>query len=77
MSAKTQNQTVNDGLHPGPIAGNAGGSLFARATRLVLQWSERARQRRHLSALTPSELDDVGISWEAASAEAAKPFWRA
>ena len=47
-----------------------------QARQLLAFWHSRARQRRHLSELVPAQLDDVGITAEAARAEAAKPFWR-
>lgn len=53
------------------------GAIFTGAMRTLSLWSERAQQRRHLSNLTPRELDDIGISAKAAAQEAAKPFWRA
>jgi uncharacterized protein YjiS (DUF1127 family) len=40
---------------------------------------QRARQRRALTELTelgPHLLRDIGISYEEARREAAKPFWR-
>ncbi|MCP5083058.1 MAG: DUF1127 domain-containing protein [Alphaproteobacteria bacterium] len=43
--------------------------------KLIRRWSDRADQRRHLATLTRRELDDVGISPEAAAEEVAKPFW--
>lgn len=49
---------------------------FTQMMKLMRRWSERAKQRRHLATLTRTELDDVGISTEAAAAEVAKPFWR-
>jgi len=39
-------------------------------------WHARKRQRRTLLELTPAQLDDIGITREAALEEAAKPFWR-
>ncbi len=50
---------------------------FTQTMKLIRLWSQRAEQRRHLTTLTLRELEDVGISAEAAAAEAAKPFWRA
>lgn len=40
-------------------------------------WSARARQRRDLSELSPELLSDIGLTADAARAEAEKPFWRA
>ena len=56
---------------------SVGAKLFPEAIKLLRVWGERATQRRHLKALTLRELDDIGVSAEAAAAEAAKPFWRA
>jgi uncharacterized protein YjiS (DUF1127 family) len=39
-------------------------------------WHARAKQRRRLAELTGSQLEDVGLSVDAARAEAKKPFWR-
>lgn len=77
MAAGTENPTLGERFHPGPIGSASGAQIFQRAARILLLWTERATQRRHLSNLTPWELDDVGISREAASREAAKPFWQA
>lgn len=44
---------------------------------LVKQWRGRARQRHDLAQLTAEQLNDVGISPEAAAAEVAKHFWQA
>ena len=41
------------------------------------RWHQRARQRTQLGALTPEQLRDLGITFDAARAEVAKPFWRA
>ncbi|MEL6234111.1 MAG: DUF1127 domain-containing protein [Pseudomonadota bacterium] len=49
--------------------------LIALARRLAL-WSHRAGSRRALQGLTAHELNDIGLSREAALLEAAKPFWR-
>ena len=40
-------------------------------------WRSRARQRKHMLELSVDQLQDVGITREAALAEAAKPFWHA
>ena len=50
--------------------------FFAEMINVLWLWNERARQRRHLSGLTQRELDDIGVSREAALQEAAKPFWQ-
>ncbi|MBK0399181.1 DUF1127 domain-containing protein [Limibaculum sp. M0105] len=55
-------------------SGRAALSRLARALRL---WSARAHQRQHLAELSPERLKDIGVSADAANAEAAKPFWQA
>ena len=54
-----------------------GRPVFSNFGKMLRLWSERARQRRHLTGLTQWELEDIGISREAALQEAQKPFWRA
>jgi uncharacterized protein YjiS (DUF1127 family) len=71
MTAVTQDLIHGEGIHPGPSARPAG------MAQVLRHWYERAKQRRQLSGLTLRELEDVGISVDAAAAEAAKPFWRA
>jgi uncharacterized protein YjiS (DUF1127 family) len=44
-------------------------------TLKVRGWIERSRQRRALSDLDDRQLRDIGLSREAAQAEARKPFW--
>ena len=44
--------------------------------KVVQTWRARARQRRRLTELTTDQLEDVGITVEAARIEAAKPFWK-
>ena len=39
-------------------------------------WRARARQRRELLELSAWQLADIGVSREAARAEAGKPFWQ-
>lgn len=51
------------------------GRLLAEPTELLGEWSARERQRRRLAELDDRLLDDIGISREAAAAEAAKGFW--
>ena len=59
------------------VPAKAGTPFFANFFKVLWLWNERAIQRRHLSALTQRELEDIGISREAADQEAGKPFWRA
>jgi uncharacterized protein YjiS (DUF1127 family) len=77
MNAVAQDLIPSDRIHSEPIGSDAGATTIARLAKVLRQWSERAAQRRQLSGLTQRELDDIGISLEAAAAEAAKPFWRA
>jgi uncharacterized protein YjiS (DUF1127 family) len=42
----------------------------------VLDWFERARQRRHLGELSEHMLKDIGLSRADVEVEVAKPFWR-
>jgi uncharacterized protein YjiS (DUF1127 family) len=48
----------------------------SRALATLLQWRERARQRRALREMGDHMLRDIGITRAEASGEAAKPFWR-
>ena len=43
--------------------------------KLPLIWLRRSNQRRQLAKLDARLLDDVGISYADAQAEARKPFW--
>ena len=49
-------------------------SLWRRACRWYLRWSEFHRTRAQLRNLTDSELADIGISREQADAEANSPM---
>ena len=53
------------------------GPLLAHLVREAKLWHVRAQQRRVLRELTSDQLEDIGISREAAWKEAAKPFWQA
>jgi uncharacterized protein YjiS (DUF1127 family) len=55
-----------------PLAARPG----SRALATLMQWRERARQRRALQEMSDHMLRDIGISRAEASGEAAKPFWR-
>lgn len=76
MNALTRDLTHGERAYSRPLGSDAGTTILSRVAEVFWQWSERARQRRQLSSLTPRELKDVGISVEAAAAEVAKPFWR-
>ena len=54
----------------------AGGAVVTIVTAL-LDWQERARQRRQLLALGDHALQDFGRSRADAAGEGDKPFWRA
>ncbi|MEQ6203837.1 DUF1127 domain-containing protein [Sulfitobacter sp. HNIBRBA2951] len=43
----------------------------------VTKWGARRRTRLHLEQLDAWQLDDVGLTPDAARAEAQKVFWRA
>lgn len=58
----------------GPLAGRP--SLLIRVVDLVLDWSDRARDRHQLGGLTDSELKDIGLSRADVTMETSKPFWR-
>jgi uncharacterized protein YjiS (DUF1127 family) len=60
-----------------PIGRKVLPGLFARICDVVLGWSERSRQRRHLAELDDRLLRDIGISRVEVEAEASRPFWRA
>lgn len=47
-----------------------------RLAATVLRIADRQRQRYALADLDERLLSDIGVSGEAARAEAAKPFWR-
>ncbi len=54
-------------------------NLTASATGILATirfWLQRSIQRRHLAHLDDHQLQDIGISREQASREAAKPFWK-
>ncbi len=55
---------------------NAVVAVLLGAITTVLDWQERASQRRQLSGLGPALLKDRGIDPASAAREAAKPFWR-
>ncbi|MEM9011551.1 MAG: DUF1127 domain-containing protein [Pseudomonadota bacterium] len=42
---------------------------------LIARWVEVARQRRALSRLDSTQLDDIGLTRKDVSREAARPFW--
>jgi uncharacterized protein YjiS (DUF1127 family) len=54
------------------LAGTAVGNLAVT----LLDWQERARQRRQLLGLDSAALKDFGRNLADASQEGGKPFWR-
>ena len=57
-------------------AGAAATRFLQRVIDLLLEWNERARQRRRLARLDDRLLGDLGLSRVDAEQEARKPFWR-
>jgi len=53
------------------------GLALANVVTMLLDWQERARQRRQLLALSDRALMDFGRSLADAAHEGSKPFWRA
>ena len=54
-------------------------ALQSSLTATIRLWMARSRQRRHLAEMARWDdyvLKDIGVSRDAASREAAKPFWR-
>jgi uncharacterized protein YjiS (DUF1127 family) len=49
--------------------------LTADIFATVLEWQERARQRRHLLELDDRMLQDIGVTRADVDREIAKPFW--
>lgn len=69
----------------GPSLGRCAGNLHQQADlpdavfgwlRRIPVWISRHRQRKALAELNDYLLDDIGVSYDAALREAAKPFWR-
>jgi uncharacterized protein YjiS (DUF1127 family) len=53
------------------------GALAVNAINTVLDWQDRARQRRHLGEMDDHLLRDIGLSRADLEYESSKPFWRA
>lgn len=49
----------------------------ANPLAIMTFWMGRAKQRRQLTQLDDDRLNDLGITYAEAMAEAAKPFWQA
>jgi uncharacterized protein YjiS (DUF1127 family) len=52
-------------------------TLIVKATDTVLDWQDRARQRRRLGEMDDHLLRDIGLSRADLEYESSKPFWRA
>jgi uncharacterized protein YjiS (DUF1127 family) len=67
-------------LHPTAAPGRswikAADETLTRALDRLLDWSDRARQRRHLLALSDTALRDFAASRADAGGEGGKPCWR-
>ena len=50
--------------------------VLLKVLDVYLAWTEVARQRRALLALSDDMLKDIGISRAQADTEGSKPFWR-
>ena len=50
--------------------------LVVLAWRVVMHWSDRARQRQALAELDERLLEDAGITRAQVAREIRKPFWR-
>lgn len=59
----------------GLSASDTGPTLWARALRILHQWSERRRSRIALARLDDRLLRDIGLDPMAAGAEAMRLFW--
>lgn len=57
-------------------AAAAATGFLRRVIDRLLEWNERARQRRQLARLDDYLLRDIGLSRVDAEQEARKPFWR-
>jgi len=55
---------------------SSGEGLVGRAVAVLFAWYERARQRRHLSALDDRMLKDIGLTRADVEFEAGKHFWK-
>jgi uncharacterized protein YjiS (DUF1127 family) len=48
----------------------------ARLVEMLMDWRDRARQRRQLAAMDHHMLRDIGLSLADVEQETQKPFWR-
>ena len=65
-------------VSPGPLGRRrvSPSGLLARLFDLLMTWSQRARERRELHAMSEHSLRDIGLSRADAAQEYDKPFWR-
>ena len=71
--------TARVGTSHATLAGMMGPAPLTSAAAVVegvLDWFERARQRRRLGELSDHMLKDIGLSRADVEAEVVKPFWR-
>ena len=52
------------------------GRLATRLIEVLLQWQDRASQRRRLGQLSERMLSDIGLDRADVRREIDKPFWR-
>jgi uncharacterized protein YjiS (DUF1127 family) len=65
------------GSSPRPSLWAAAGGAVGNLVMTLLDWQERARQRRQLLDLDSAALKDFGRNLADAAREGTKPFWRA
>ena len=58
-----------------PSRTNAGRGLVTRLFDQLIEWLDRARQRRHLGELDDRLLRDIGLSRAEVENEVSRPFW--
>ncbi len=56
--------------------GRSWSNALKQATKFILSWQERARQRHHLESLSDHMLRDIGLTRADVLAEVTKPFWQ-
>lgn len=60
-----------------PFSPSASSSPRPRGPAVLRLWWRRARDRRILADLTPTQMRDTGLDPSVVRAESAKPFWQA
>ena len=58
-----------------PSRTNTGRGLVTRLFDQLIEWLDRARQRRHLGELDDRLLRDIGLSRAEVEHEVSRPFW--